>query len=413
MNLQSPDEHTTRRKKFSVFFSCLEKESIVSCYFLLPLAIVFLHAFGSDSPYRTLAYLNIPIVLYFWFKKARSHKLVLDRHVAEVLFFPIFLIALHLIADWSSGNVKEIRHILSALFVGLGTWKLVVIRDINVKPGEKTHVVIASAIAIYAVVQGIAVFFLKSPYGSTKNPHYLAQYCMLLLPVACYVFLYSAKATRVAMVGTIIIFATLLLLTSSRPAWLSLFAASLVFAWFQRTRRLWVPVAIFICIVVLYLSDAAGFGSRLSELASRIATEERVYIWQDTWRMQLQSTPIQLLVGHGLDSFKNDFQAFSSYGRQGIDFNAPHNYLLELLYTSGILGLSAAICMLYFLYRKLNMLYWSLARSPFILTLIVVLTAHLLFGSITIPFFTSYNLLVLGLISGLVLSQEESKANVK
>jgi hypothetical protein len=411
MNLEPSDEHSTTGKKTSAFFSYFEKEVIDSWYFLFPLVIVFFHALGTDSPYRTLAYLNIPIVLFLWFRKERVHRPLADRHVAKVLFFPIFLIALHLFSDWSSCNAKEIRHILSALFVGLGTWKLVGTRDINEKPGERILVVVASVIAIYALIQGIAVFLLKSPYGSTKNPHYLAQYCMLLLPIACYAFLYSPKAIRTAIAGTIIILAALLLLTSSRPAWLSLFAASLVFAWFQRTRRLWVPVAILFCIVVLYFSDAAGFGSRISELVSRIAAEERVYIWQDTWRMQLQSSPIEVLIGHGLDSFKKDFQEFSSYGKQGIDFNAPHNYLLELLYTSGILGLSAVTCMLYFLYRKLHMLYGVLARSPFILTLIVVLTAHLLFGSITIPFFSSYNLLVLGLISGLTLLQEEYIAN--
>ncbi len=44
-----------------------------------------------------------------------------------------------------------------------------------------------------------------------------------------------------------------------------------------------------------------------------------------------------------------------------------------------------------------------LGRPPFVAALIAVLTANLLFVSITVGFFSSANLLILSLVSGLAL----------
>ncbi len=121
--------------------------------------------------------------------------------------------------------------------------------------------------------------------------------------------------------------------------------------------------------------------------------------------MQQTSLIRQWLVGHGIDSFEDDFKAFSRFHELGFDFNAPHNFVLELLYTVGLVGLMAVVVMLgYCLYARLFQTYATQKRAHHVAALIAVLTANLLFASITIGFFTSYNLPILSVIVGLALA---------
>lgn len=378
--------------------------ALAAWYVLIPALVVWLHAYGLDSPYRSLAYLNIALVLLLAWKRADAWSRDDYAALTKVCAVPVLLMALHFLGEGEPGNLKEIRHLFVALFVALGLWKFSRIGGAAGPSRQQAISWTVCAIFAYAAIQGVALVFFARPDGTTKNPHYLAQYCMLLLPVTAYLYHFGSTRLRVVTAVSALIMAALLLHTGSRPAWLALFCAALVFAWFQRKTRAWTPLAIAAVVGLLYFSDLAGFARRVDDLIGKIESEERVVIWQEAWALQKQSTARGWLVGHGLDSFKRDFQAYSTYHRAGIDFNAPHNYVLELLYTVGAGGLLAALSLLYAYGRRLLALSLSARYRPLAITMAVVLTAHLLFGSITIPFFTSYNILVLGLIGGMLLA---------
>ena len=162
------------------------------------------------------------------------------------------------------------------------------------------------------------------------------------------------------------------------------------------------------------MTNAGNFAIRFGDLLSHLGTEERVVIWRDTWRMQSESAPIEWLIGHGLNSFKTDFVPFSYFHLQHMDFNSPHNFFLELLYISGVIGLVLAVSLYWILYRSLIVSISNQTEYKTIyLLLLAVLTTNLVLVSITLPFFTSYNLNVIAIVFGvmLYLKQIQSRAD--
>ena len=129
--------------------------------------------------------------------------------------------------------------------------------------------------------------------------------------------------------------------------------------------------------------------------------------------MQQASSQKQWIVGHGLNSFYNDFKPYSSYHLENIDFNSPHNQVLEVLYTSGIAGLFVLLLLyglLYFQLVKLIKNQFSSDKNVSIL-LFALLTINLLFVAITVPFFRTYTLNVIAMITGAVMYIQEMGVN--
>jgi O-antigen ligase len=385
---------------------------LITFYPALLLLIVFSHAIGTDSPYRSLAYGNIALVLYFayrlWTHSRDEFKLALYKP-ACFLCTPIAIVVLHFIADPTLAGMKEVRHISSAVFIMLGIGLFI---DLKPPPGHKNHTymhLFVLFILAYTLTQGVFVLWTGRSSGTTPNTHYLAQYCLLLLPASALLLGQSKSALIKALLALCTITLLLLLLqTHSRPAWLAAMICGLVYACLTPEHR-WKIMLLLVAIAgALWLADVGSFASKSMELIQTVHKEERVTIWRDAWAMQTQSSPLEWLVGHGLNSFKNDFLAFSQYHHQGIDFNSPHNYLIELVYLSGVLGFSIVAFMILFLYYNLGRLYLRNTRSEMIKLLIISLTGNLLLCSIIVPFYTSYNLLILGIIGGITLSLERN-----
>lgn len=372
-------------------------------YFAIPLAIIFAHALAADSVYRFLAYGNILLLAVILIADCKHR----DRSPTEMpfraLLLPLLLVALHIVTTGQAALIKEMRHIFVAAFLAIGIQLYA--SHINTDPRWRQRALIAAGalLVAYTAIQLVARFGLRMPYGTTKNPHYLAQYSALLIVVGLYLMHLVAKPWRWLLAVCLPLLGYLLLTTSSRPAWLALMAGALVFAALRLRSHYLSIAAMFGLVGVLYATDTGGFSSRLTELLSKLSTEERVYIWQDAWRLQMSSSPMQWLLGHGLGTFKNDFLEYSTYHGL-VDFNAPHNFVLELLYTVGAAGTLAILAIIAGIYLHLFRAYRTYNGSPYVLTLILVLTINLLFTSITLPFFTSYNLLILGIVGGLALS---------
>lgn len=275
----------------------------------------------------------------------------------------------------------------------------------NRKNGEQLKQLALCVAILYVLIQTVSVFFFGLKFGTTKNPHYLAQYCLLLMPVFAYVF-FTSTTTLVKIVSTVCAFLlmALLLETLSRPAWIGLILiAGLTILHQQRISKLLCLVAVGLFFSGLYHLNVEGFGARVHDLYINIQTEERVYIWRDTLSMLYENGPKQWLVGHGLGSFRDGFTHYSSYHKVGRDFNSPHNFVLELLYTSGVLGLIVVLVFFLIFYYRLISVYLQSHQSDYSFVLIAILTSNLILVSITLPFFTSYNLLVCSYVGGLLL----------
>lgn len=384
-----------------------------SYHFLVLWGLVLMHMFNWAEPYRVFINMNLIIVIVYGISHIMRNESIPYKKCLVVLAIPLGFIALHMLAVGRFEFVKEMRLLILATSLTLGIWMLAARNMAYVKRHMLTFAV--TLIVIYLLIQAVALFILHKPYGTTKNPHYLAQYSILCIPIAIYCFIGATVRLKYLLAFCILALGGFTLSTSSRPAWIALIVSALLVLFFLDKEKRKLAAFLIVAIpLVLFLTNIANFRDRFTDLAENISKEERVVIWQDAWKMQKTSTDAQWLYGHGLDSFLENFKPYSRYHLQNIDYNAPHNYFLELLYTSGVLGVCLFIGMYYLLYSYLVM---SMRSSPEYKSLnsllIVMLTMHLLFIMITIPFFRSYNLNIVALIGGAALFARAMATNPK
>jgi O-antigen ligase len=403
-----------------------------SWYLLVPGLAVFSHALAIDSLFRSLMYANLLLLPALAYRMRHAFTKVALKQAGIIMLAPVVLILLHLLSG-GEGASKEIRHLASFTCLALG---FILLAQYN-----RTHpslVQSARSFAIifvlsYAAIQSVCVWVLNQPYGTTNNPHYLAQYSMLLLFVGFYLYHDSTALVRAVLVLSMLLLGMLLLHTSSRPAWLGFIITGLFYLFLLQKHYSWKLPALFIGLIFcVYLLNVGDFKDRTDQLLSTLSKEERVTIWKDTLEMQLVSSPRQWIVGHGISSFKADFSQFSHFGSlrhqvtnhffesdcdlcnkqggKGINFSAPHNHILELLYTSGIIGLIVIAGLFLAIYQYL-IHFWRRGRDLlYPATLISVLTGNTLFGSISVSFFSSYSLLILSIVGSLTLLATDPKS---
>ena len=369
----------------------------------LLLLIVLCTLLNMGTAQRSLLYLNFFGLLAYALLPDRSMPSGICKPfrpgplAMALLVVPVLFTGLHWIAVGHVEIIKEIRHLWLAVFLAMSIWACGSRLTIPKGLLEKVLVLI---LGIYIVAQVVAVVIMGRPYGTTKNPHYLAFYSTLGLMLATYLFCRTHAWWRAVLLIMSPVFGYLILMSSSRPAWIALVLAILMFLLMVNVRsKRWMLIMLVLVPSLLFVANVGDFGSRLTELVQDIDHEERVVIWQNAWQMQQASHPGQWVWGHGLDSFREAFEQYSQY--HGIvDFNSPHNSVFELLYLSGIVGLAGFILFYLLVYYQL----WKLARrSPQPAAaglMIAALTFNVLFISITIPVFTSYNLYVIGMVVG-------------
>jgi len=361
---------------------------------------------GVPEIYRAFIYLNVLIVLtqgkYMW------EDLGMRPIYLGILAFPLALTLLHMIAVGEPELIKEERHLWLAGFVCLSILLLQKKYIHLLRP--YFEITILGMLLTYCITQAIAVLLFDRPYGTTKNPHYLALYSALGIPAALYLIITMQRRWRLILVPILLSLASFVLDSWSRPAWIALISTGLlVLLFLDNKKRLLSGLLILIIPIMLFLSNLGGFGDRLTDLALNISKEERVVIWQDAWKMQKSSHLTQWLVGHGLDSYEKDFRSFSTL-HDLVDFNSPHNSFMDVLYTSGLLGLGLCLWLYYWVYSNLFQrakTNWDQRRISILL--MAIFTINSLFIMITIPFFAHYNILVLALIVGLMLYKEHDQ----
>ena len=351
--------------------------------------------------YRTLLYINFFAVLAYGLVNLRQLARSMSPLSWGLLAVPVAFTLLHWVAAGQFEIIKEIRQMWLAVFLAISLWAFDRHRA-GVDRQRFLHAMVLLLI-IYAIAQVVALTVLSRPYGTNKNPHYLAFYCSMGLMLGAYLFYRTHGWWRASLVILSPVFGYLLLTTSSRPAWLALMSAALVVVMLAKIRSKRLMLAVLVVVpAILFFSNVGDFGSRLTELILNIDQEERVVIWQNAWNMQKASGTLEWIWGHGLDSFREAFKQYSSF-HELVDFNSPHNSAVELLYTSGVLGLIAFAWFYIMLYYQLL----KLSRTSSIPTaaglMIAVLTFNLLFIGITIPTFSSYNLYLLAFIVGGIL----------
>lgn len=376
-------------------------------HFLALWALVLMLMLNWPDGYRTFVYLNLIIVVVYAFSSGKE--LTFRTQVIGIAVIPLIMMALHMLAVGEFKLIKEVRHLWLAAFTCLSVLVLTRGKIEHIKPWLPISIMIL--LIIYCIAQATGLVVFKNPHGINKNPHYLALYSSLGLPLAIYCLFFVKHRLRYLMVPVVVSLGYFVLHTSSRPAWIALsIAAASMLLLLKGKERLAISFLILVVPIGLFWTNLAGFGDRMSELARNMETEERVEIWQETWGMQKASTLYEWVVGHGLDSFEEDFKNYVQFC-SAADFNSPHNSILEMLYISGALGLMMSIWLYWWIYSRLwRMAQDVLIRGRIALLLISMVTINLLFIMITIPFISHYNIYTLALLIGMIFYLQERSA---
>lgn len=376
--------------------NCLLDKSRLHFMALWGLALMLM--LNWPEGYRTFIYLNLVIVVVHVFSCRNDQDL--RTKVFAIAAIPLALTILHMLAAGRFEFIKEVRHIWLAAFTVLSVF-ILARRDMSsIKLWLPASLIIL--LVVYCLAEFVALTILDNPYGTNKNPHYLALYSALALALAICGFICLKNGGRYFMIPIALSLGYFVLHTSSRPAWVALVISALFVLFFlQGKSRLWMGFFVLTIPVFLFLTNVVGFGDRVSDLAVNIGSEERVILWQDAWRMQEASNFLEWFIGHGLGSYEEDFQAYSYY-RELVNFNSPHNSFLEMLYTSGVIGLLACIWLYYWIYSRIWRLTKDIDQRKIAVLLMSIVTINLLFIMLTIPFISHYNIYTLAFVIGTI-----------
>ena len=309
---------------------------------------------------------------------------------------------------------------------GVLAWSLFTVILISLLParipgpvGHRTLITLILTVCVLAQCAawlwgGEEVYMTGQYQGLYSNPHYLAMYAVLAAFFLAYLIGCQRGWQVLALGGLLLLDLWLLALTRSVPALLGMLMGILALLPCGSSRlRATIMVVVGLATVVALGTYAVG-GFELSRmvtgLVSFIEREERWVLWREFWILQGRSTELQWWFGHGFGQFLNDYMSVSSFHAKlvepYVDFASPHNYLLELLYSHGIMGLLLFVL-------AYGLWFWGLCqaivashrvdRRRLGLLLLSLAVAQSVLGFLTMPFFSRRNLYLVSLLLGISL----------
>lgn len=194
-----------------------------------------------------------------------------------------------------------------------------------------------AAVAVAIVLWQLAARGLtRNPYGTFANPHYIAYFSALLLPVLVLAASGLDRPWRYLIAVVLALDLTLVFNDLHKPTipLLAIAAGLGAVAWSIASRRArWVAAGLALALgaaaaALVDESTVSGLG-----LAAP-GGDERVEIWAATLRMLGDNEARDWLLGNGIGSFRASHPRYfpEVYG----DLTLPHNHVLELLYENGV-----------------------------------------------------------------------------
>jgi hypothetical protein len=245
--------------------------------------------------------------------------------------------------------------------------------------------------------------FTGSPYGTFANPHYLAYFSALLLPLLLFAATWFDRPYRYAMYLIVLLDLDLVFNDLVKPTipLLALGAGLGVYGWTVSNRRvrrlvtLSLPLLLLALVLLIDETQIARLG-----LATP-SGDERVRLWADSLRMLRDNDALDWLVGNGIGSFRNEYLAY--FPPEYRDLTLPHNHVLELLYENGMIVTAMIIGFLASLGWRSLRLADSLADADLrrlARCSVTTLTIWFTFSFLAFGFYSRYTLYPLGFLAG-------------
>lgn len=217
-------------------------------------------------------------------------------------------------------------------------------------------------------------------YATLGNPVFLGGYTLLLLPLSLGTFLWGSGRRWGYVLSSTLLYAALLA-SQTRAAWVGALAAGAVLgAALVSTRGPWKRAAAMaailatVTVVMVTSRPEATLGGRAAATfrSSDAALAERLYLWKHTLPMIAQRP----LLGWGYSTLLGRFPDIGSeeyqriYGWNAVGIDTPHNELLHVAYSIGLLGLAAYLWFLVGVGRSLRRAFARHEVRPLAVSLI-------------------------------------------
>ena len=279
---------------------------------------------------------------------------------------------------------------------------------------KEIDVVFMTLLILLISFQFVIRVILGRPYGTYSNLHYLAELACLTLPFFFYYCWTVPKTYKVLFIAIGILNLDILLRTLSRPGIIAL-AASVLFAilFLAQGRYRSIKLLIFFfATVALYLTNYADLSVYIKELIVNIASEPRVNLWTDTWKMLQHNSWRAWIIGNGIGSFPDFFPKYSISENAYLSF--PHNHILQIFFDNGLIGVIAVLAwQIYLLYLLIKSSYKTtdLRLRLFINCVAVTYMTWAIFTSLTVGFYSVFSLYPFAFLSGIILTLAERVLN--
>lgn len=251
------------------------------------------------------------------------------------------------------------------------------------------------------------------PYGSPDNLGLLYD---RVIPLAA--ALAIAGRRRLWWVAALLFAGAVLILTYSRGAWAGVAAGCLLVAGLPLRRGRWLLMA----LVILALGAAALGGPRIVH-ALRVGHAHTVQRRIDIWHSAVTMIHDHPLLGVGPDNFQRYYaptrkeNLWQRVCRPGLGYmqpgegsepclSHPHNEVLDLWLTSGILGLLAFVWIQVVFWRR-AIGAWRLAHNPLVLGAMGAMLAALVHGLVDNSYFLPDLALIFWVLCAVVTARPE------
>lgn len=389
---------------------------------LLSLALI-----GADlltvAHYERL-YINVAIVLaYILLKIIRPETRKDAYQLGSIIGFVSIFTLLHLIAVECLCFSDYIWHAWYATFITLNIWLLAkhnihILKNLAPKITLTllfVYTFLVAQMPIKTIPAAFKIFDFKIDYNSTFSTFNIAIYASLALVIAVYYFFRASKVLELALVIIIIILSHHILATSWLPVWLGLAVGLVLSLLLMKNKKpVFIALAILILQADLYTIKTAPHGEQLNELTRHVIKEERTAIWSDAWEMQKASPVKNWIYGHGQNEFLIDFQSYSRYHKQNTNFTSPHNSVLDVLYASGLLGLTLLLCACFYTYFFLIKLVCSDEKNKALgNAILIALTTMLISNGLNYGFLRLISIFPLAFIYGSIIYIYQNKIQIQ
>jgi O-antigen ligase len=206
------------------------------------------------------------------------------------------------------------------------------------KIDARVTVFFAIAVSIAVCWQFTALHFFGMPAGTfTGSIHKLAVFAVLIIPVIFYFFWVTDGWYRYLWIVLGLMAIDLLMQTGSRPAFLGITTGTVfVTIFLVKHRYKWFGLAaILLILVVLFVTDYAGVAGRINDFIDVWREEERIQLWAKAWHTLKDNSALDWIFGNGIGYFR---VVYTNSDLPDYIFISPHNYILHLVYSSGIVG---------------------------------------------------------------------------